>query len=99
MAHQAPLSAHPAGLAASRYHASRRIARIARLFVMAGLFLSACGALLCLWAFGTDIGPADWVLMHRSKLELGLGIGLAGIGALFLCSGMLGAALGEGLAE
>lgn len=52
---------------------------------MMGGLLWMVSALFLTWAFQRDSTPPDWVLMHQQKLEASVGVGLAGIGTLFIC--------------
>jgi hypothetical protein len=59
--------------------------RFTALFGLVGALLWLVSGMFLAWAFETDVGPNDWVQMHAAKLEAGVGIGLAGIGTLFIC--------------
>jgi membrane protein DedA with SNARE-associated domain len=50
-----------------------------------GCLLWVVSAVFIGWAFGVHLEPTDWVQMHVGKLQAGVGIGLAGIGTLFIC--------------
>jgi membrane protein DedA with SNARE-associated domain len=55
------------------------------MFAFMGGFLWLVSALFVIWAFGQNPSSADWALMHHQKLEAAVGVGLAGIGTLFIC--------------
>jgi membrane protein DedA with SNARE-associated domain len=59
--------------------------RLATLFSATGALMWAAAVLFIGQAFGMNPGPGDWVQMHLAKLEVGVGVGLAGIGSLFIC--------------
>jgi hypothetical protein len=59
--------------------------RLIRLFGLMGGLLWLVSALFVTWAFQQDPPIADWALMHRQKLQAAIGVGLAGIGTLFIC--------------
>ncbi len=59
--------------------------RLSGLFALFGGGLWMVSAMFILWGFGDRPGPQDWVTMHQAKLEVAVGVGLAGIGSLFIC--------------
>ncbi|MEH3045533.1 hypothetical protein [Sphingomonas adhaesiva] len=59
--------------------------RLTTLFALTGGVLWIAAALFIGWAFAVTPGRDDWVLMHQEKMNVALGVGLAGIGSLFLC--------------
>ena len=59
--------------------------RLIRMFAFMGGLLWLVSALFVIWAFGAVPSNVDWVLMHHQKLEAAVGVGLAGIGTLFIC--------------
>ena len=59
--------------------------RLTVLFAFTGAALWVAAALLIAQAFAVTPGRDDWVLMHQEKMRVALGVGLAGIGSLFLC--------------
>ncbi len=66
-----------------RIHTNR--SRLTVMFALAGAILWVVAALLIAQAFAVTPGRDDWVLMHQEKMNVALGVGLAGIGSLFLC--------------
>ncbi|TCM17988.1 hypothetical protein EDF56_105336 [Novosphingobium sp. PhB165] len=66
---------------------SREARRLGGIFILSGLAMLVLGGLFVGWAFADDVGPTDWILMHRAKLDVVFGVGLGGIGAVFLCFG------------
>jgi hypothetical protein len=68
---------------------SRRVytnrSRLTVLFALTGAVLWVAAAALIVQAFAVTPGRDDWVLMHQEKMHVALGVGLAGIGSLFLC--------------
>ena len=59
--------------------------RLTGLFALSGGVLWLVSALFIGWAFADRPEPGDWVMMHHGKLEVAVGVGLAGIGSLFIC--------------
>jgi hypothetical protein len=55
------------------------------MFALTGAILWLVSGLFVIWAFGQTPSSADWALMHHQKLEAAVGVGLAGIGTLFIC--------------
>lgn len=70
--------------------------RVATLFSMTGAFMWAVAVLFTWQAFGMTVGPGDWVQMHQGKLEVAVGVGMAGIGSLFLCFAALISVVAQG---
>lgn len=59
--------------------------RLTALFALTGAVLWIVAGLFIGWAFAVTPGRDDWVLMHEAKMHVAMGVGLAGIGSLFLC--------------
>ena len=59
--------------------------RLTNLFALTGGVLWLVSALFIGWAFTDHPGPTDWITRHQAKLEVAVGVGLAGIGSLFIC--------------
>lgn len=69
--------------------------RLGSLFAIFGGLLWLTSAVFITWGFADHPGPQDWVVMHQSKLEVAVGVGLAGIGSLFICFAALIAVVGR----